>query len=30
MFQIDENSGNITMLKPADVAGPISLLVLVS
>ncbi|XP_056605997.1 cadherin-related family member 5 isoform X1 [Triplophysa dalaica] len=30
MFQIDENSGNITMLKPADVAGPISLLVLAS
>ncbi|XP_065117701.1 cadherin-related family member 5 isoform X1 [Paramisgurnus dabryanus] len=30
IFQIDENTGNITMLKPADVAGPVSLLVLVS
>ncbi|XP_051504515.1 cadherin-related family member 5 isoform X3 [Myxocyprinus asiaticus] len=30
IFQIDENSGNITMLKPADIAGPISLLVLAS
>ncbi|KAG1941430.1 cadherin-related family member 5 isoform X3 [Pimephales promelas] len=30
IFQIDENSGNISMLKPADIAGPISLLVLAS
>ncbi|TTA54980.1 Cadherin-related family member 5 [Bagarius yarrelli] len=30
IFQIDENTGNITMLKPADVAGPISLTVLAS
>ncbi|XP_073763479.1 cadherin-related family member 5 isoform X3 [Danio rerio] len=28
IFQIDENSGNISMLKPPDIAGPISLLVL--
>ncbi|KTG32882.1 hypothetical protein cypCar_00029233 [Cyprinus carpio] len=30
IFQIDEKSGNISMLKPADIAGPISLLVLAS
>lgn len=30
IFQIDENTGNITMLKPADIAGPISLTVLVN
>ncbi|XP_058256212.1 cadherin-related family member 5 isoform X2 [Hemibagrus wyckioides] len=30
IFQIDENTGNITMLKPADIAGPISLTVLAS
>ncbi|XP_066504295.1 cadherin-related family member 5 isoform X2 [Hoplias malabaricus] len=30
IFQIDETTGNITMLKPADIAGPISLTVLAS
>ncbi|XP_026786191.1 cadherin-related family member 5 isoform X2 [Pangasianodon hypophthalmus] len=30
IFQIDEITGNITMLKPADIAGPISLTVLAS
>ncbi|XP_072517051.1 cadherin-related family member 5 isoform X2 [Salminus brasiliensis] len=30
IFQIDETTGNITMLKPADIAGPISLIVLAS
>ncbi|XP_022525706.2 cadherin-related family member 5 isoform X2 [Astyanax mexicanus] len=30
IFQIDEATGNITMLKPADIAGPISLTVLAS
>ncbi|XP_017332859.1 cadherin-related family member 5 isoform X2 [Ictalurus punctatus] len=30
IFQIDENTGNITMLKPADIAGPVSLTVLAS
>lgn len=29
LFKINENSGNITMVKPADVLGPISLTVLV-
>ncbi|XP_062869463.1 cadherin-related family member 5 [Trichomycterus rosablanca] len=30
IFQIDETTGNITMLKPADIPGPISLTVLAS
>ncbi|KAI5101360.1 cadherin-related family member 5-like, partial [Silurus meridionalis] len=30
IFQIDENTGNITMLKPADIAGPLTLTVLAS
>ncbi|KAM9460851.1 cadherin-related family member 5 isoform 2-T3 [Clarias gariepinus] len=30
IFQIDENTGNITMLKPADITGPISLTVVAS
>ncbi|KAL2088452.1 hypothetical protein ACEWY4_015351 [Coilia grayii] len=30
IFQIDENTGNITMLKAADIAGPITLTVLAS
>ncbi|XP_076879552.1 cadherin-related family member 5 isoform X2 [Brachyhypopomus gauderio] len=30
IFQIDENTGNITMLKPADISGPISLTIVAS
>ncbi|XP_063044257.1 cadherin-related family member 5 isoform X2 [Engraulis encrasicolus] len=30
IFEIDENTGNITMLKAADIAGPITLTVLAS
>lgn len=30
IFQIDEINGNLTMLKAADIAGPITLTVLVN
>ncbi|XP_060797894.1 cadherin-related family member 5 [Neoarius graeffei] len=30
IFQIDEKTGNLTMLKPADITGPITLIVLAS